>query len=401
MGVYEQLGLQPIINASGAVTRLGGSPWPPAVLEVFCQAARACVPLEQLQAAASRVIAQATGAEAGLVTAGAAAALTLGTAAILAGNDLGRMERLPHCDGFGNELLVARDQRNPYDHAVRAAGARLVEVGYHEPLAGSGVRCVELWEYEAACTPQTAGVLYVYRPDARPPLEAVVEWAHRRGLPVLVDAAGELPPRANLRLAAATGADLVAFSGGKAIRGPQATGILCGRGRLVASAAMQMLDTDDFSELWEPPAELFGNERWPGLPRQGIGRGYKVSKEQIVALLAALRLFISGAYEAEQQEKCALLEGLAQILADCPVECRLHMPPEGEGLPLLEIALRGACARDALAICRRLRSGSPPIYLGHGLLPQGKLLVNPLHLDRAAMPVLAQRLREELLASGA
>src|SRR5262245_23461696 len=159
---------------------------PEAVLEAFCAAAREAVPLDALQGVASRVIAEATGAEAGLVTSGAAAALTMGTAAILTGYDLGRMERLPHCDGFAHEFVIAREQRNGYDHAVRAAGARLVEVGFNEIIAGAGVRRTESWEYEAAFGPLTAGVLYVRDPHARPPLAELVERVHRRGLPVLV-----------------------------------------------------------------------------------------------------------------------------------------------------------------------------------------------------------------------
>ncbi len=161
MGIYEELGLQPIINATGAVTRLGGAPISAATLEAFCQAARECVPLEELQGIACRRIAAATGTEAGLVTSGAAAALTLGAAAMLAGHDLGRIERLPQSDGFPNEFVVAREHRNGYDHAVRAAGARLVEVGFHELAAGSGVRRVAAWEYETAFGPRTAGVLFV------------------------------------------------------------------------------------------------------------------------------------------------------------------------------------------------------------------------------------------------
>ena len=288
MGIFEKWGLEPIINASGAVTRLGGSPMPPAVLEAFCSAASACVPLDELQAVASKHIARLTGAEAGLVTSGAAAALTLGTAAILTGYDPGRMEKLPFCDGFPHEIVVAREQRNGYDHAVRAAGAKLVEVGFHEIVAGAGVRRVEPWEYQAAFGPGTAGVLYVLDPAAKPPLSEVVALAHSRHLPVLVDAAGELPPRANLRTILASGADLVAFSGGKAIRGPQATGILCGRRDLIGAAALQMLDLDDHPELWQPPPELIDRQRLLGLPRQGIGRALKVSKEQIIALLTAL-----------------------------------------------------------------------------------------------------------------
>src|SRR5262249_32102503 len=155
-------GLEPIINAAGAPTRLGGAPMPKAVLEAFRAAAQECVSLDQLQGVASRAIATATGAEAGLVTSGAAAALTLGTAAILTGYNLRRMERLPHCDGFPHEIIVAREQRNGYDHAVRAAGARLVEVGCNEIVAGSGVRRTETWEFEAAFGPQTAGIFYVH-----------------------------------------------------------------------------------------------------------------------------------------------------------------------------------------------------------------------------------------------
>src|SRR5439155_9501825 len=196
------------------------APMPAAVLQAFAEAAAQCVPLDALQAAASRMIAEVTGAEAGLVTAGAAAALTLGTAAILTGYDPGRMERLPHADGFPHEFVIAREQRSGYDHAVRAAGAKLVEVGFNEIVANAGVRRTEAWEYEAAFGPNTAGVVYVYAPTSQPPLAEVVERAHRCGLPVLVDAAGELPPRKNLSAIAAMGADLVAFSGGKAIRGP-------------------------------------------------------------------------------------------------------------------------------------------------------------------------------------
>lgn len=147
MSIYESLGLTPIINVSGSVTRLGGAPMPAAVVDAFRAAADECVPLDQLQGVASRIIAELTGAEAGIVTSGAAAALTLGTAAILARFDLARMEQLPQCVGFPCEFVVPREQRNGYDHAVRAAGAKLVEVGFHEPVAGSGVRRCEAWEH--------------------------------------------------------------------------------------------------------------------------------------------------------------------------------------------------------------------------------------------------------------
>ncbi len=401
MSIYEKWELQPIINASGAVTRLGGAPMPREVLDAFRAAAAESVPLDELQGAASRVIAEATGAEAGLVTAGAAAGLMLGSAAILTGYDLGRMEQLPRCDGFPHEFVVAREQRNGYDHAVRATGARLVEVGFHEIVAGAGVRRVEVWEFEAAFGPQTAGVLYVHDPCARPPLEELVARAHARGLPVLVDAAGELPPRSNLRDIVAAGADLVVFSGGKAIRGPQATGILCGRRDLVGAAALQMLDMDDHFELWDPPGHLIDRRRLAGLPRHGIGRALKVSKEQIAALLTALRLFTAGAYDQELPEKRRLLDTIADALAGLPVRCRVETAGDGESLPLLEITLEeGAHGRSALEVCRRLRRGRPPVQVGHGRLAEGKLLVNPLHLDEERTAILARRLRDELTPGG-
>jgi D-glucosaminate-6-phosphate ammonia-lyase len=397
LSIYEEWGLQPIINASGAVTRLGGAPMPDAVLQAYCEAAKESVPLDELQGVASRFLAEVTGAEAGLVTSGAAAALTLGTAAILTGYDAGRMERLPHCTGFPHEFVVAREQRNGYDHAVRAAGARLVEVGFHEIVAGAGVRRAEAWEYEAAFGPQTAGVLYVHDPQAQPPLAEVVRLAHAHGLPVLVDAAGELPPRSNLRDLVATGVDLVAFSGGKAIRGPQGTGLLCGRGDLIGAAALQMLDLDDHFELWEPPTDLIDKGRLRGLPRHGIGRGLKVSKEQIIALLTALRLFTRGAYDGELPAMRAWLERIAASLKGLPVRCRILMPADGQSVPRLEVGLDGADpGRSAFEVCRQLRRGRPPVQVGHGALPEGKLLINPLNLNEERAAILAGRLKEEL-----
>jgi L-seryl-tRNA(Ser) seleniumtransferase len=397
MSIYESLGLTPIINASGSVTRLGGAPMSRETLDAFAAAAADCVPLDLLQAAASKRIAEVTGAEAGLVTSGAAAALMLGTAAILTRYDVRRMEMLPHCDDFPHEFVVAREHRNGYDHAVRAAGARFVEVGFHEIIAGAGVRRAEAWEYEAAFSEKTAGVHYVYDADARPPLAELVRRAHARGIPILVDAAGELPPRSNLRDILAAGPDLVAFSGGKAIRGPQASGILCGRRELIGAAAVQMLDMDDHAELWEPPPELIDRARLAGIPRHGIGRALKVSKEQIVALLAALKLFVDGAYDAELPEKKRLLESIVTGLRGTPIEAFVRVPSDNQSLPLLEIRLdESRLSRTAVEVCRALRRGTPPIQVGHGALYQKTLIINPMHLNADRTAILTRRLREEL-----
>src|SRR5205085_3371133 len=184
-------------------------------------------------------------------------------------------------------------------------------------------------------------------------LAELVACAHSKGIPVLVDAAGELPPRTNLRNIIATGADLVAFSGGKGLRGPQATGILCGRRDLIGAAAVQMLDMDDHFELWDPPADFIDKRRLGGIPRHGIGRSLKVSKEQIVALLTALKLFTSGAYDAELPARRRRLDQIAAALEGLPVQCVVRVPADGESLPLLEVAVGGAeVARDD---CRWLR----------------------------------------------
>ena len=393
MGIYQEFGITPIINASGAVTRLGGAPMNPETLAAFAEAARASVPLEQLQASASRIIAEATATEAGLITSGAASALTLGTAAILTGYNLKRMETLPHCQDFPNQFVIARQQRNGYDHAIRASGAHLVEVGFNELAANAGVRQTETWEYGATFNTNTAGVVYVYSSKSTPDLRQVVDIAHEHHLPVLVDAAAELPPKSNLKSIAATGADLVAFSGGKAIRGPQSTGILCGKRDLIGSAALQMLDMDDHLEFWDPPADFIDRTKFEGIPRHGIGRGFKVSKEEIIALLVALRLFISGAYDASVLTARSILEEIAKRLQDCPVQCAIYDKEDKESLPVLEITVKETISGPtAMTICRDLRYENPPIYLGHARVKEGKLLVNPLHLDKKAAEIISERI---------
>jgi L-seryl-tRNA(Ser) seleniumtransferase len=289
MNVYAQFGLQPIINAAGASTRVGGPLMHPTAARAMVEAAGSCVALDQLQAAASRIIAEATGAEAGYVTAGAAAGLTLSAAACLAKLDITIMDRLPDTSGLPNEIVISREQRNGYDHALRAAGAQLVEVGMNELVAGAGVRRTEVWEYDAAITARTVAVAYFANPESAPPVEEVAALCRQRGVPLIVDAAGQLPPAANLRRFVDAGADLVTFSGGKGLRGPQSSGILAGRRDLIMSAALQQLDLDEHWSVWDPPQSLIDRTKLRGFPRHGIGRGFKVAREEIVALLVALR----------------------------------------------------------------------------------------------------------------
>ncbi|HEY8012835.1 MAG TPA: hypothetical protein VIE70_02980, partial [Dongiaceae bacterium] len=184
--IYESLGLRPIINAWAPMTRFGGGIMAPEVVAAMAAATQHCIDIPELQASGSRIIAEITGAEAGCVTSGASAALLGGTAACVTGLDPAKMNRLPDTRAMRNEVIVVRSQRNSYDHALRAVGVTLVEVGLSDRYAGSGVRDAEPWEIKDAITDRTAAIFYVANPHSRPSLPAVTEVAHEAGLPVLV-----------------------------------------------------------------------------------------------------------------------------------------------------------------------------------------------------------------------
>jgi seryl-tRNA(Sec) selenium transferase len=396
--VYADFGVRTIVNVAGSATRVGGAQMPPEVVQAMAAAALESVSMMELQAAASRRIAAATGAEAGFVTAGASAGLTLGTAAILAGFDLAKMERLPDTAGMKNEFIISREHRNGYDHAIRVAGAKLVDVGMNEQLAGAGVRRTEAWEYEAAITDMTAGIAYVITGNSQPPLEQVVAVARKHGLPVLVDAAGQLP--SGLRRLIASGAALVSSSGGKGLKGPQSTGILCGRKDYIASVALQSLDMDEYFDIWDPPEDFIPKSRLPGLPRHGIGRGFKVGKEEVIGLLTALKLSEGDASEDAADAARRHLESIVRGLKGLPVEPRLNVPRERTAMPSLQLVLnRPVLGRSAFEIARELKHGDPGVFVNERLLEQETLVINPMHLDSARTDALTRRLRA-VLSSG-
>ncbi len=372
--VYSRLGVPRRINAAGTLTRLGGSLMEPEVLQAMAEAASASVDIAQLQAAASRVIASATGAQAGIVTSGAAAALTMATAACLARWDVVRMAALPDTRAMPHHVLMARSHRNSYDHAARAAGARIVDVGHNDRSTGAGVRGLEAWEISAAIDANTAAFLFVATPDTVQELPLVLATLHAHGLPVIVDAAAQLPPRSNLRFFIEAGADLVLFSGGKALGGPQASGILAGRSDLVGSALLQMMDMDVNPHTWSPP-DLIDRSALNGIPHHGIGRGFKVGKEEIVGLLTALQRFVERDEEALATLFTQRLQRIAAVLTTGSlIKTRLLAADgAGAGFPLLELTLPG----DAHALCRRLLTGDPPVHLGERRADAGILTIHP------------------------
>ena len=365
---YRNLGVTPIINASGSVTRLGGSRTRPEVLDQMAGTARVMVNIDELNRKAGEEIARLVGSEAAMVSSGAAGGLLLQAAACIAGNDPIKMQRLPETEGMKNEIVMQTMHRFPYDHAYRAAGAKIVEIGnylFNHP-----------WELEGAINERTAAVAYLCAPFTSKrvmPLSQVCEIAHAHDVPVIVDAASMLPPRANLQRYLRDGADMVIFSGGKGVRGPQGTGILCGRADLIDAALAN------------------------ASPAQFIGRSAKVAKEEIVGLVTALSMFVDEDEEAEM----AWYRSMAQRVVDSLIEVPgLNITLEHDGidylLPNAVLHLGGDWSGpSAQQVAAALQQGDPPIYLQQLRAPD-ELMVDPLNVTEDEIDIIIRRLREAL-----
>ena len=376
--IYARLGVKRRINAAGTLTRLGGAIMAGEVVDAMVAAAGASVDIGELQAAASRTIARITGAEAGIVTTGAAAALTLAAAASMTRWDIAKMAALPHADGFAHEILLPRTHHTGYAHSLRASGARLVDIGHNDRGTGAGVRGIEPWEIEAAITAKTAAFAFAANPTSIGDLPAVVAVCRAHCIPVIVDAAAQLPPKANLRRFFELGADLVAFSGGKAIGGPQASGILAGRKDLVGAALVQQLDMDVVPETWMPP-DLIDRVALKGVPHHGLGRGFKAGKEEIVGLLVALERFANADDEAAVAALAVRLERIARVLDGLPgIGTQRLSALETGRVPQLRLVIDPAAAHiDALGLSHRLQSADVPVHLSERFSHLGVLVIDP------------------------
>ena len=366
--LYQRIGVSPVINAAGSITRLGGTRTRPETLELMSHAARVMVNIDDLNRAAGQELARLTGAEAGFVCSGAAGGLVLQAAAVIAGNDPVKMRQLPDTDGLKNEIVIHTMHRFPYDQAYRAAGARMVEFGdylFSHP-----------WQLEGAINERTAAVAYLCAPFSSNkvlPLERVCEIAHAHDVPVIVDAASMLPPRANLYRYLRAGADMVVYSGGKGIRGPQGSGILVGRADLIEAAAAQ------------------------ANPAQFLGRGMKVAKEEVIGLVASLAAFV----EEDEAAEMAAYRALAQRAVDALVEIpglRVTLEHDGVNYLIPHAVIRftdewRGPSRDSIAAA--MEQSSPQIYL-HQLGGPQELCVDPLNLTEEETEVVIRRLREEL-----
>ncbi len=263
MGIYESLGVRRVINADARLTRLGGSLMPEPVLRAMEDAATSYVDMFELQRAVGRRLAELTHNEAACVVTGAAAGLFVTTLACMTGPDAAAVERLPSLAGLKNEVVFQRVQRFAYLPAVPLTGATLVEIGSEPEMHPA--------ELEAAINERTAAILYVageHMAAGALPLPEVIEIAHARGVPVIVDAAAQLPPAENLwYFTRELGADLVVFSGGKDLRGPQASGLIVGRPDLIEAC---LLNGAPESAAREADEGRQGGDAWPAGSRRAL-----------------------------------------------------------------------------------------------------------------------------------
>lgn len=371
MDIYEQLGVRKLINACGPLTRFGGSLMPSEVMDAVAEANRAFVDIEELQRKAGERIAQLLGVEAALVTAGAAAGLALAAAACMAGADPFKARQLPDTTGMKDEIVILRCHRIHYDQAVRLAGARFVEVGYAD---WSTLEDVQPFVHD-----QTAAILYVAKAETvagSVPLAEIIALGHSRNVPVIVDAADELPPMTNLRRFVAMGADLVLFSGGKDLRGPQASGLIVGKKALVEACAVH------------------------NCPNYGVGRPMKVAKETIIGLLKAIELYLQQDFDAEmrawERKRDYLVEQLSTL---SHVRVSPHQPiapgsPASYYLPAVYITIdERRLGLTVDQVIDQLREGEPGIVVDRS--ETGIVLRIQMMQDGEEM-LVAKRLKEIL-----
>ena len=375
---YDKLGVQKIINAAGTYTALTASVMPPSVQAAVARAAKHPVRLHELQQAAGEYLARKLQCEGAMVTAGAASALTLATAAAMTVGNRTAIHNIPtDVTGLKNEVIAQKAHRYEYDHAIRNCGARFVEV-------------VTLAEYEAAFTDRT--VMTNFFNAAEPGEIGREDWtrvAHQHGVPCLNDAAADVPPISNLWNYTKMGFDLVAFSGGKGMRGPQNAGLLLGRKDLIDAATRNNSPNSDT-----------------------VGRGMKVSKEQIVGMVAAVDWFLSQTDASLETEFRKRADRIAAQLKGIPtLEARVVIPNvAANAVPhlLLKYDTQRIKIRP-VEVMAELRKGTPSIELnpqtgkkpGAGLpSDESTIVVGVWMLEAGEEAIVARRIKEILEKAG-
>ena len=369
MNIYERLGIRTVINGNATLTRLGGSIMPPEVVAAMADASKHFVDIIELQKRVGEEIAKLTYNEAAYVSCGAAAALTLSTAACITGMEPTKREKLPHLDtSMKSEVIVHRHGRVGYDFAVRQVGVTFVEIGDENGTTSD--------ELEDAITEKTAAIFYFANPGREHlwvPYTEAIAIAKRHNVPLIVDAAAQLPPPENLWRFTQMGADLALFSGGKGLCGPQSSGLIVGNKSLIAAIAFN------------------------GPPHPFIGRGMKVGKEELVGLLAAVEWYVGQNHEELQQSYEDQVTYYDEVFADIRgVTVHRSFPSEaGQPMPRTEIRFDethlGITRNEIL---RQLQTGEPSIDIA-GAGADG-VLINGQTLMPGEVEIIAHRLKEIL-----
>ncbi len=358
---FRELGVRPFINAAGTYTAMTASLMPREVMEAINYASEHYVMLDELHDRIGERIATLVHSEAAMVTSGAASALTLGTAAVLTGMDRQKMIDLPNLTGMKSEVIIQKSHRFGYDHAVRNCGVHLVEVETRDDL-------------ERLVGDKTAMMLFYNNnnKEGRIQDEEFVQLGKKHGVPTLNDAAADVPPVDNLWKYTKMGFDLVTFSGGKGIRGPQSAGLLLGRKDLIAAARLNA-----------PPN---GNT---------IGRGLKVNKEEMVGMLAALELYLAKDHAQEQREFERRADVIRSSAAAVPgVTADVFVPEIANHVPHVRITWDAkAKGMTADEVVKSLRDGEPSI----GARSENDALVVGVWMMRPGEDkIVARRIRQTL-----
>jgi L-seryl-tRNA(Ser) seleniumtransferase len=365
---FKELNVRPFINAAGTFTTLTASLMWPEVVEAINYASKTFVPLNDLQEAAGKRVAQLIGCEAAMITSGAAAALTVGTAACVAGKNPDWIKRIPDLSGteMKSEVIVQKSHRYGYDHAVRNCGVKMVEVESSDEL-------------EKAVNEKTAMMLFFNDADPRGKIkiEEFVALGKKHHIPTFNDAAADVPPTENLSKYTKMGFDLVTFSGGKGMRGPQSAGLLLGRKDLIEAARLNCSPNSD-----------------------SIGRGMKVNKEEILGMMVAVEMYLKRDADAEWKEwerrAKLIVDGVAKVAA---VKAEIHVPTIANHVPTLRLTWEKAAlpliADDAR---KQLREGKPSIEIAPSSSPAKaeiqEIGIGVWQMQPGEAEIVARRLRE-------
>lgn len=355
------LGVRPIINGAGVYTMFTASLMWPEVVEAIQQLSTRFVRISELHDAVGKRIAQMLNVEAAMVPSGAAAALTVGTAACITGTDPDKIQRIPDLTGMKNEVIVQKTHRFPYDHMVRNCGIRLVEVDTREQL-------------ERAIGPQTAMLLFLNKsePLGQVKMKEFVEIGKRHGIPTFNDAAADVPPLENLTRPIQLGFDLIAVSGGKGIRGPQSAGLLLGRADLIHAAR---LNTSPYSDT--------------------IGRSCKVNKEELVGMMVAVEKFLKQDFGALDREWERRARSMIDTLRGIPtLQAERFVPVIANQVPHVRLTWdETRLGLTPAQLMQQLRDGEPSIELVPSP-PKGTVEISTWMLQPGEAEIVARRIRE-------